>query len=1107
MGNHVIFIHPDGISPSHYAFGRFSAVGPDGRLNWDLLDQTGVYLGHMEDQITGTSNAGAVTHATGVKTYAESFGFEAARDENGNYIIDPETGRFVDADLISASGAVNQTIMQEAVASGKVTALINSGVIAEPGTGAFVAKVGQADVPADAEGFSAFPRGQFAEITRQVVLSGVDVILGGGLINYLPVGADIPEAAQEMIAADPLASRLDTVTGSDQRPDENLIELAESLGYTIVYTEEQLNAAVADPSVLKVLGIFAVEDTFLDTREEIAIANDFPLYVSTAPEVGEMLAAAQQIMERNPNFANGSFTVLEEEGGDNFGNNNNAPGSLEAILRADRALGVASSFVEKYPNALLVTAADSDAGGLQIRDRGEVTNPDDPLPTAGTLSVNPTTEGSFTNELDGQQGRGTEAFVSQPDANGDSFAFSVGWVGLPDFAGSIVAKAEGLNADQLPATLDNTFIYELMYETLFETELPSRNEEAPPAPPATSDMGNVIFIHPDGTSPAHYAAGRFLSQGPDGRLNWDKLSNAGVYLGHMENQLTGTSNAGAVTHANGVKVFAESFGLNEDNSEVTPFSGKAGFTIMEEAIAAGKGTALIQSGHIGEPGSAAFVAETTNRDLDSPDVRARDKTAEIAEQVIRSGVQVIMAGGEVYLLPQGTTGFHVTAEIDAAFSDPVDRPETNLIELAQSLGYTVVYTKEELDAALSGPEPPEKLLGVFAANHTFNDLPEEELAALGLPLYVETAPTVAEMLAASLKIVSQDPDGFFIVTEEEGTDNFANNNNAAGTIEAVLRADEAIGVAMDYVNTVDPNTLVLTAADSDAGGLQVWQPTPFAPGLETVETDPTRTQLTVNPTTVSDLQNPLDGASGSVSPVTTFAAEDSIDGPMGNFAVGWVGTPDFPGSIISKTYGLNADLLPSTLDNTEIYQIMYQTLFGGFPFERKRVVGTAEDDSLNGSQIVGDRLIGRGGNDTLRGGGGDDILLGYAGSDLLVGDTGNDRLSGSGGLDTLSGGEGEDVFVFRTLRQGPDLILDFNPLEDVLEFRQAGFDLDLPKGVLADGAFTVGSSAADSSDRFVYNDQTGTLLYDADGSGVGVAAEVAFMTPGLNLSAANISII
>jgi glycerophosphoryl diester phosphodiesterase len=906
--NHVIFIHPDGTSPSHYAFARFVDKGPDGRLNWDNLDNAGVYLGHMEDQLGGTSNGGAVTHATGAKVYAESFGL----NQDGSPVE-------------SLSGNLGKTIMEEAVEANKVTALIQSGAIYEPGTAAFVAKTQEIED----NGQKIVPRSQTADIAKQVIESGVDFIMGGGELNLLPVGTDGFHGT---------AAELDALsTSSLSRPSENLIELAKSLGYTVVYTEEQLNDLL-DPTKYptpptKVLGVFAPIHTFNDRPEEVLAEAGLPLYLETAPTVAEMLAVTQKLAESHPNFANGSFTVLEEEGTDNFGNNNNAAGVLEGVRRADAAIGVALDFSEKYSNTLILTAADSDAGGLQIRD------PLSADTSVGTIDNNPTLE-SRPIPLDGQTGADTQPFVSSPDADGDVFNFGVAWAGTPDFSGSIVAKAHGINSEKLPATVDNTGMYELMYETLFDVELAPRNEAPPVAPPATEDTGNVIFIHPDGTSPSHYMALRNIDLGPDGRLNWDNMSNAGVYLGHMENQLTGTSNAGAVTHANGVKVFNESFGLNEDQSQVTPASGKVGMTILEEAIASGKATALIQSGHLAEPGTAAFAAETTNRD--GNDIRARDKYAEIIEQVIRSGTNVIMGGGELYMLPIGTTGFHVTPELDASETSPERRPTINLIELAQSLGYTVVYTEEQLNEVMSGDIVPEKLLGVFAADHTFDDRTEEELglnSANPSPLYVATAPTVAEMLDAALKIVENDPDGFFAVVEEEGTDNFGNNNNAAGTIEAMRRADAAIGVAMDYVNTQDPNTLVVTAADSDAGGMQTFQFTPYSRPSGNLTSDPvlgdTEIQvpfINVNPTTTNDTRNYLDGANGSTAseefPWESFASVDSLDGPMGNFAIAWAGTPDFPGSIVAKSYGMNADLLPSTLDNTEIYKLMYKTLFG-----------------------------------------------------------------------------------------------------------------------------------------------------------------------------------
>ncbi|MBD2091667.1 alkaline phosphatase [Microcoleus sp. FACHB-1515] len=989
-GNHVIFIHPDGTSPATFAFARFVAQGPDGRLNWDNLDEARVYLGHMEDQLTGTSNAGAVTHATGVKAYAESFGLEVVRDANGNPTVGAN-GRALETPLTALSGK-QQTIVEEAVAANKATALINSGAIAEPGTGAFVAQVGQTDVPPGLSGFENFPRSQFAKITEQVVRSGVDVILGGGLVNYLPVGTQPPAGATYATSA----AQLDAISRSaSQRPNINLIELAQSLGYTIVYTEEQLNAVVADGRTTKVLGIFANEDTFNDNVrtgtgnlsgvEENLIATGNAPYVPSAPTVGEMLAAAQTLMERNPKFQNGSLTVLEEEGTDNFGNINNAAGMLEALRRTDGAIGQALAFHDRHPNTLIITAADSEAGGLQVRD---------PLPAGnvGTVPANPTNipgqpSGAFNNPLDGRSGSRTEPFTSAPDAQGNSFNFGVGWVGTPDFAGNIVTKAHGLNADTLPVTVDNTDIYRAMYLTLFGVDLPARVADAPEAPAATSTTGNVIFFHPDGHSPAMFGAARFVSEGPDGRLNWDRMSNTGVYLGHLTDQLTGASDGSGVVHANGVKVFQDSYGLNEDGSRVTPFSGKVGSTILEEARDRGKAVVMINSGRISEPGSGAFAAEVSSRG---------DNNEIVRQHIMESGAQVIMGGGERWMLPEGVAGrFGVGARTDGL----------NLIAEAQQLGYRVIFTREELATI----QPGEKILGVFAWEDTYNTATEENLQARGLQPYGQPGnpnpPTVAEMMEGALRSVRNAPNGFFIASEEEGTDNFPNSNNAAATIQATLRADAAIGVAQNFVNTVDPNTMILTAADSEAGGLQVWQPTPFAPGFPTTPL-PTTPTIPVNPTNVGTNQNPLDGQNGRLAPWTAFQSQPSLDGAMGGFGIGWVGTPDFPGNIVAKSYGLNADRLPSTLDNTEIYKQMYFSLFGELG-DSSAIDGTSGNDTLFGNSSD-EAFIGGGGNDIVYAGEGNNrVYIGVGNSTVYVG-AGNDVVSTDDGNQTIYAGEGNN---------------------------------------------------------------------------------------------------
>ena len=407
---------------------------------------------------------------------------------------------------------------------------------------------------------------------------------------------------------------------------------------------------------------------------------------------------------------------------------------------------------------------------------------------------------------------------------------------------------------------------------------------------------NVIFFHPDGFGLAHWDALRTYVSGPNGKLNWDNLPHMAVYTGNMKDSLTGTSHGGATTHAYGVKVVADSFGL-DGHEEITALSGK-NMSIMEEAIRAGFATGLVQSGDLTEPGTAAFVSS----------VKERDMYGEIAKQVIESKVDVILGGGEGWLLPKGVAGRHGAG----ARADGL-----NLIERARALGYTVVHNRDELmklDAATR------RVLGVFAHRHTFNDLPEEELRARGLPLYVAGSPTVTEMSEAALRILSQNPkstrQGTFLVVEEEGTDNLPNNSNAMGAFEAGRRADETIGVFIDFVSK-NPNTLLLLAADSNAGGMNFGH----VPGA-TVGSIPVNTGKDGKFISI-----PADGVAGADT--APFIAASDKAGNRLPFRVAWATRKDMAGGVLARAKGLNAELVSEmrVVDNTDIYRLMYYTLF------------------------------------------------------------------------------------------------------------------------------------------------------------------------------------
>lgn len=422
----------------------------------------------------------------------------------------------------------------------------------------------------------------------------------------------------------------------------------------------------------------------------------------------------------------------------------------------------------------------------------------------------------------------------------------------------------------------------------------------------TPSPRNVIFFHPDGYGFSHWNTLRFYLKGPDGGiLNWDRLPYVAPYKEHMKDALTASSHGGATVHAYGVKVVRDSFGKDGKNA-ITALSGKNA-SIMKEAVDAGFATALVQTGSIYEPGTAAFVAS----------VDSRRNYEEIATQVIESNVDVILSGGEAWLLPQGVQGRHGEGNRSNG---------RDLILRARELGYTVVYNRDELIAAANNPGVI-KLLGVFAHDHTFNDKPEEELRARQLPLYVDRSPTIAEMSDATLKILSRNPKaktkGIFIVAEEEGTDNFGNTANAIGSLEAGRKADEAFGVFLDFVNK-NPNTLLITAADSSAGGMSLLGPVSLDSPLRDADIN---SISKVSEPYFEYVKAPLDGTDGAYT--APYYAPADRNGVRLPFAITWATRNDLSGGILSRAIGLNAQKVTElgVIDNTDIYRIMYYTLF------------------------------------------------------------------------------------------------------------------------------------------------------------------------------------
>lgn len=79
-------------------------------------------------------------------------------------------------------------------------------------------------------------------------------------------------------------------------------------------------------------------------------------------------------------------------------------------------------------------------------------------------------------------------------------------------------------------------------------------------------------------------------------------------------------------------------------------------------------------------------------------------------------------------------------------------------------------------------------------------------------------------------------------------------------------------------------------------------------------------------------------------------------------------------------------------------------------------------------------------------------------------------------------------------------MIDFSSASDSFYLDDAVFSGIGAKGSLAAGALRFGTAAGDADDRIIYDQPTGKVYYDADGSGAGAALLFAQLAPGTSLA-------
>ena len=140
-------------------------------------------------------------------------------------------------------------------------------------------------------------------------------------------------------------------------------------------------------------------------------------------------------------------------------------------------------------------------------------------------------------------------------------------------------------------------------------------------------------------------------------------------------------------------------------------------------------------------------------------------------------------------------------------------------------------------------------------------------------------------------------------------------------------------------------------------------------------------------------------------------------------------------------------------------------------------------------------------------------LAGNMLGNIIIGNDGSNEIAGRAGKDVLTGNKGKDTFVFDTAlsKANLDTITDFSVKDDKFfldktVFKKLGAGKPTNPKQLNKNFFSL-DKAKDKNDYVIYNEKTGVLSYDADGSGKGKAIEFAKIKAGLELKLSHFYVI
>ncbi len=329
---------------------------------------------------------------------------------------------------------------------------------------------------------------------------------------------------------------------------------------------------------------------------------------------------------------------------------------------------------------------------------------------------------------------------------------------------------------------------------------------------------NVILFIGDGMGVSTLTASRILEgqlrgeSGEENRLSFENFPFSALSKTYGTNQQTSDSAPTMSAIITGVKTDEGVLSVNQNvvHADYKTVKGNETKSLLEMAEESGRSTGIVSTARLTHATPGACYAHTPDRDWESDrDIFNRKKDAyeakfpDIARQLIEfnygDGLEVALGGGRVKFFPQTMKD----PEYENRSGDRMDGRDLTKEWTGKYKNSAYVWNKQQFDAI--DVKKTKHLLGLFEPSYMqfAYDLPKDKAGE----------PSLSEMTAKSIDLLSQNKKGFFLMVEAGRIDHGHHNGNAYRALTDTIELSNAVRTALQKVD-LDETLIVVTADHS-----------------------------------------------------------------------------------------------------------------------------------------------------------------------------------------------------------------------------------------------------------------------------------------------------